>query len=311
MIKDATLYNLTQTMQGQLFFAAFKRNLSDDERAEWGNRPAIMNIKRGYAESPSWMLVQALEFSPEPLTVEKFRQRAVYSSPSLTRALLELLSSEQYFDRVGDDYFLTPKGHNEANKASDLRNYASNGFEPISSEKLIHLKNYISKIIDASLQVDTIRIWSLEHSRNRAPDTDTNPVAHLIQYGSDFNAYRDDAHMAAFADYDVDGHVWEAFQYVKSEQAQSASALYEQLAYRGFYTEDWHTALIDLETRGWITHTGDLYTITNKGHTVAKAVEAQTDTYFFAPWDVLSDDEYNDLISLINDVIEACQKSTA
>ncbi|MGB7340419.1 MAG: hypothetical protein WBC91_16090 [Phototrophicaceae bacterium] len=311
MKKDSALYNLTQTMQGQIFYAAFMKNLSDEQRNDWSNRPPIMNIKRGYAESPSWIFVQALEFYPDPLNVEKFRKRAVYASPSLTMALLELLSSEHYFDRVGVDYFLTEKGHAEAHKTGMLRTQACEGFEPIATEQIIILENYLSRLIDASLQSEAISTWCLEHSRNRAPDNDAPPLAKVIQYGSDFNAFRDDAHMAAFGAYDIDGHVWEAFNYVQSEQAQAASGLYEKLAYRGFYTEDWHAALSNLENRGWIRQQHDIYTVTDDGLAIMEDVEAKTDAYFFAPWDVLSDEEYDDLITLMNSIIAACQALTS
>lgn len=304
MDKNATLYNFTQQMQGQIFFAAFKTNLSADVQAEWQNRPPLMNLKRGYAESPAWVLVQALEFAPDPLTVERFRKRAVYSSPSLTQALLEIMASEQLFDRIGDTYHLTDKGQAEADKITSQRLVAFEGFEPIPHEQIAELEKYLSQIIEASLQAD-ISTWCLEHSHNRAPASDAPLLAKIIQYGSDLNAFRDDAHMTAFGEYDVLGHVWEAFSYIKSEQANKASELYEKLSYRGFYTEDWQSALDDLVTRGWITEDDTYYRVTEEGIKIAEDVEQKTNHYFYAPWDVLSDDDYQKLIDLMQAISQA------
>lgn len=311
MQKDSALYNFTQTLQGQIFYAAFLKNLSDEQRQDWTNRSPVMNIKRGYAESPNWIFVQALEFAPEPLTVEKFRRRAVYSSPSLTLALLELLASEQYFDPIDGAYHLTTKGHAEAEKIRKFRNNSFHGFDPISSDISAKIEHYMKRIILASLEVNTISTTSLIHSRKRAPESDAPALAKIVQYGSDFNAFRDDAHMAAFGEYDVEGHVWEAFTYIKTEQAKTVAELYEKLAYRGYYTQDWQAALNHLEGRGWVEQTTGIYQATEKGLDISQKIETKTDTLFYAPWDVLSEDEYLDLTTLMQELSEVCQALTA
>ena len=312
MQKDSALYNFTQTLQGQVFYAAYMKNLSDEQRQDWtNNRNQVMNIKRGYAESPNWIFVQALEFAPEPLTVERFRRRAVYSSPSLTRALLELLASEQYFDPIEGEYHLTKKGHAEAEKIRQFRINTFEGFEPISPDISAQIEGYMKRIILASLEVDTISTWSLVHSRKRAPEKDAPALAKIVQYGSDFNAFRDDAHMAAFGEYDVEGHVWEAFSYIKNQQATTVADLYEKLAYRGFYTQDWQLALDTLVNRGWLEVRNGIYATTSKGLEVSQDIEAKTDSYFYEPWEVLSAAEYSDLITKMQELSDACQALTA
>lgn len=312
METNSDLYDFTQNLGGQVFFAAFQTNLTQEDRDNWTKRDPIMNLKRGYAESPGWILVQALEFAPEALTVERFRKRAVYSAPKLTEGLLELMASEQYFDRIGDEYHLTEKGQAEADKTRNFRLTTFEGFEPIESSEIDKMVGYIGRIIDGSMKANNPPgTWCLAHSRNRTPNDSAPPLAKLIQFSSDFNSFRDDAHMAAFGAHQVEGYVWEAFSYIKSKQAKNASELYEKLAYRGFYTEDWQAALDDLAVRGWIMQDDKHYSVTEAGLAVAKDVETMTDTYFFAPWNVLSDDEYNELITIIKDLSEKCQALTA
>jgi len=310
MNKTAELYNLTQQVQGQVFYAAVTTHISDEARQAWMERSPLMNLKRGYAESPGWVLVQALEFAPDPLTVKRFRQRAVYSSPSLTNALFEVMASEQLFDRAEDGYHLTEKGQAEADKIQHFRVTTFAGFEPIPLDDITRMNAYLQRVLQASLAVD-MPTWCLEHSQRRMPAESAPPLSFLVQYGSDFNALRDDAHMAAYSKYDVDGHIWEAFSYINTNQAQSTSDLYEQLAYRGFYTEDWQAALADLTKRGWVSQTEEIYSVTDKGRTVYEDVEQQTDVYFYSGWDVLSEDEFTDLIHLMTALRDACQALTA
>jgi hypothetical protein len=210
MLKNAELYDFTQNFQGNLFVAAMK-----SYKGEVYERPPLLNIRRGYAESPSWMMVQFLEFAPEAMTVEKFRRRAVYSAPKLSLALLELLASEGWLDRKGEEYHLTEQGTLEADKIRQNRIRIFNDFEPVSREEMARLVELQACIIEACLAAKTTDNWSLFHSRNRAPSETDSHGAKLMQFGSDFNAIRDDAHMAAYGAHGMQGHVWEAFSFLE------------------------------------------------------------------------------------------------
>jgi Helix-turn-helix family len=308
MEKNSELYDFTQNLQGTIFYSAFVSHVSDEDKQAWQDRPAIMNIRRGYAESPGWMMVQALEFAPEPLSVERFRRRAVYSAPKLSLAMLELLASEKYLDRIGDDYHLTEMGQAAADKNEIFRVKAFEGFEPILIAEIEQLEALMRKIIDASLEADNLADrWCISHSRNRAPSEDVSALAKIIQYGADFNAIRDDAHMAAYGSHDVNGHVWEAFSFIANNQAKSAADLYEQLAYRGFYTEDWQAALDELIENGWLMKNDSEYAVTDMGNSVKADVGEKTDAYFFASWSILSNTEYDELIMIMKQLNAACQ----
>lgn len=311
MEKNADLYNLTQTTQGTVWQAAFKQyqaNMSEEERSHQPALPALFQIRGGYAESPAWMMVQAAEFVPEPLSVERFRKRAVYSAPNLTLALLELLASEKWLDRKGNDYYLTDEGHKIVERLTNRRITPFVGFAPLPHAELQQFIDLCQRVIDACLTTpEPPSTWCIAHSRNRAPQGDVPLMAQYIQFASDFNAFRDDAHMAAYGSHDVEGHVWEGFMYIATEQAQNAADLYQHLAYRGFYTEDWQSALDNLCGRGWLSLSNGNYAITDAGQTVRKDVEQKTDAYFFASWDVLTDAEFDELTSLMQKLSDTCQ----
>jgi hypothetical protein len=308
--KNAALYDLTQNTQGALWQAAFQQyqaRLSETERAAQ-TMPPLMQLRSGFAESPGWMMIQAAEFDPEPLSVERFRKRAVYTAPNLSLAVLELLASEKWLDRKGSDYYLTDEGRKIVDRLIQRRVIPFAEFQPVPYLQLELLRAICQKIIDASLKApEPPGTWCLAHSRNRQPKGEISLAAQYIQFGSDFNAIRDDAHMAAYNSHDVHGHVWEGFTYIATHQAKNVHDLYQHLAYRGFYTEDWQAALDDICGRDWLTMTDGNYALTEAGQAVRDDVEQKTDAYFYAPWDVLNGDEFAELTGLMQQLHDTCQ----
>jgi hypothetical protein len=252
----------------------------------------LLQLRRGHAESPAWLMVQAAEFEPEPLSVERLRVRAVWSAEGLLQALLNLMASEKWFHRRGSDYYLTEAGH-------AIKEHIVNRWPPILSplqEKLLtdldRLEVLLARVIAASLECSTPPgSWSLAHSRHRAPAPSSPAIVRIFHYCADLNAFRDDAHNAAWQPYRVHAFVWEAFSYLRNGLAETADQLFEQLAYRGYAREDYQAGLRDLAQRGWIDASEAGYALTEQGCSIHKTVEQLTDQYFYNPWSVLSLEE--------------------
>ncbi len=311
MQKDASLYNMTQQLQGAIFQAGFKQylaTLSDGEKNNRPQPPLLLQLRGGYAESPGWMMVQMAEFDPDPLSVDKFRRRAVYSAPKLSLAILEMLASEKWLNRIGDEYHLTQAGREVLDKMQERRQKPFQTFSPIPSEQAYRLEFLTCRVVEASLHSEVVDPWCLSHSRNRAPAGESAPFVKMVQYGSDFNAFRDDVHMCAYGAYNVLGHVWEAFAFVDDEQANNPDDLFDQLAYRGWARSDWAAALDELDGRGWAEKSHGFYQSTEKGKAVREEVEKHTDELFYEPWSILTDAEYDELIDLMQTAMKACQE---
>ena len=140
----------------------------------------------------------------------------------------------------------------------------------------------------------------MRYSRRRAPVDDAHPLVKIRQYTSDFNAFRDDAHMAAFQPLGVSGHGWEAFSFVWQETANTVEAINQQLFYRGYSAAEFGAELDKLVAKGWLVKDGDVYGVTETGRSVRTQAETDTNTYFYAPWAVLNDaevDEVNELMT--------------
>ena len=277
-------YNLSQTLQGSIFGAMGARRRQ--QNVQLPALPPLVQVQGGYAESPAWMLVQAIEFDPEPLTVPMVRRRAIYSSERIITGLLDLMTAAGWLDRLLDGaYRLTKDGRTmwaslSARSATPLANLSGELTTDVA--RLVTLQQ---QIIDAWLADETRDSWCLRRSRNRAPRMEASALQKINQFSSDFNAYRDDAHMASFAGHQISGIGWEAFSFVHDKQADSAEMLQSQLSYRGYSTAEFEQILADLVERRWIKAKRSdpaRYRLTEAGRQVRNSAEIATDAYFYA-----------------------------
>jgi hypothetical protein len=217
-----------------------------------------------------------------------------------------MLASETWLDRRGDEYYLTEEGRIVMNRLKSRAATLLQEVAPPTQIDVARLEGLLRRVIEASLACPTPPgSWCLAHSRRRASGDEAPALVRLYHYIADFNAFRDDAHMAAWQPLGVEGYEWEAFSFVASGQAETAAALFRQLAYRGYSQEDYAAALKELTKRGWLTAKGDSYQLTEAGSTVQAEVEQHTDTYFYAPWyQALNETELKETIELLRDLRE-------
>lgn len=307
---DAAFYDLTQNAQGALVQGALeaRRRAAPEEESAPPPVPPIMQLRAGYAEAPRWMLVQAAEFDPEPLTVQNVRVRAVWSAPGLIRALLELLASEGWLDRVDEAYYLTDAGREVNRKRFAAIHDLLADYVPLDIKATERLESLLWRVLDASLQSPTPPgTWCLAHSRRRAPASDAPLAVRIFHYCADLNAVRDDAHMAAFAPYEVDAYAWEALAFIAQGTPGTPDALFSKLNYRGYSRQDYAKALDSLTARGWLRDTGEGRAITDGGQAARAEAERLTDQYFYAPWSCLSSAEIEELHTLLTRIVGSSQ----
>jgi hypothetical protein len=295
-VLDAQFYDLLMVTFDALYAAGSAAQPVAPAEAQ----PTLLQLRAGLAESPGWFLIQAAEFDPEPLTVANLRVRDVYASDRIVEALLELMASEGWLARSAQTttYALTPAGRALVERRIQRQRALVEHLTPLPEGDLALLASMLGRLIDASMAAPTPPgVWCLAHSRRRAPAMDAPALVRIAQYFSDFNAFRDDAHMAAWQPHIVDGYIWEAFAYVYAGQAHMATTLFEQLSYRGYSTAEYAAALELLTRRGWLepAPAAGAYCVTADGNAVRKEVERLTDNYFYAPWECLAEAEIAEL----------------
>jgi hypothetical protein len=298
MNQGIDFYNLSQELAGAIFGALFQKLEQPADQP-----PPLLQLRRGRAEAPAWFLVQAAEFEPEPISVEKLRVRDIYASKRIVFALLELMASEKWLEPMGEgQYVLAPAGRaiqDGLNKRrSDALKKVTVSLDPA---RLARLESLLERLIESSLiGEDPPGSWCLRRSRNRAPGKDALPLERILQYTSDFNAFRDDAHMAAWQPYELSGCAWEGFSFVWSGQADTAEEIDQQLYYRGYTTKEYTAALQELVQRGWLEEkSAGHYSLTPTGVEIREEAERQTDQYFYTPWRSLQETDVGELHTLL------------
>jgi hypothetical protein len=304
MKKNADFYNLSQSLAGSLYQAAAAVQKQEGETTP--TPPILMQLRGGYAESPAWFLVQALEFEPPSLTVDNLRVRDIYASEDLVAAILELMRSEGWLIAHHGAFILTAGGRELISSRLidgtrrlgkvDLGDWAPN---------VGRLEYLLEKINDASLKCENPPgTWCLAHSRNRAVLSSGNSLARIRQFTSDWNAFRDDAHMAAFKSVEPRAFVWEAFTLLSRPEPRTAAEINQALFYRGYNAAAYENGLISLIKRGWVEKSGQTFIMTPLGQAILADVEDLTNKYFFGPWEILSKAETEELYILLGKLKE-------
>lgn len=296
MMLDARFYDLIQSVWG-----GFAQVMRRQGAAAPASSSLLLQLRGGLAESPGWFMVQATEFDPEPLTVAGLRVRDVYAAERMVQALLDLMLSEMWLDLTDEGYVLTEQGREVLGRMRERTAVLSQLILPIPEQDTAWLEQTMGRLVEASLHSEQPPgNWCLSHSRRRAPADGASIAAKIFQYVADFNAFRDDAHMAAWGGYEVMGYAWEAFSLVCGGRGKTAVSIYQQLAYRGYTRDEYGHALAQLHARGWLEQERPgSYFATPAGQAVWDDVEQLTNRYFYQPWAILSPKEVAKLETLL------------
>lgn len=305
---DAQGYEFLEEVAGAFYNAMGVMRVRSGESAPLA---PLLAVRSGYAESPGWFIVQAAEFEPEPLTVGNLRVRDIYGSERIVQAHLELMASETWFDRnARDEYALTDAGREMLGRIfARRRGWLENVERAVSAtggtgREIERVEKSLHELIEASRGT-----WCIDHSRRRAFLQETTTVGKIFQYLEDFNAFRDDAHMAAWQPFGITGHAWETFALVCAEQATRADALFDALYYRGFTRGEFAETLNRLTERGWLERAdSENFRATARGRAVRAETEASTDTFFYAPWKRMTAAELADLRASLERLRDALLK---
>ncbi|MEO5952952.1 MAG: hypothetical protein ABIQ44_10860 [Chloroflexia bacterium] len=304
MEMNAAFYDFTQEVVGAIFQAMGIMRARSTE--VFPVVPPILLLRGGLAESPGWFLIQAMEFDPAPLTFEGLRVRDIYASERIVAALLEIMASEKWLDRTqSGEYYLTEQGREVYARIRGRHQLFLTGIkllEVMPEEEIVELEGLLAKVINDCLKAKgEDKPWSLKYSRNRAPGAEALPLDRVRQYLEDVNAFRDDAHMAAWKPFCSEGYVWEAFSLVCDGQASSAEDVFEALSHRGYSRSEYAGGLNGLVGQGYLEgdNEGEGYRVSEKGREMRAVVEKATDEYFYGPWRVLSVREQERMVKLL------------
>ena len=244
----------------------------------------------------------AAQIAPKAISVDLYSKRNPYAQPEGFKTTLADAAEAGYLDADGKGgYVVSEKGAKAIQTVHDAFYGHINEVNQYFGNKLEELAALLDKLVEACTQADLSNgCLCLDISRNGHPKVDAASLAHVDQLLDDMNAFRDDAHISAWTPIGVDGHTWEVLGFVWGGETNTAEKLVERLTYRTYLAEDYIATLNDLTERGWIEPGDDGYVVTKEGRKIRGDGEAVTDTNYFAPWKVLSDDEVTRLGELLS-----------
>jgi Mn-dependent DtxR family transcriptional regulator len=253
-------------------------------------------------EGYDWLVTfVASGLAGEPYSADFHQLIAPYRKKADQEEMIKETAARGFLEEVAPGQFkLTAAGQQGIDGFFKNTAVAINPLEPLPSEKMDRLADLLHRIIAA-----TVSSEKPEHKRwillSRATDNGTAApaVIRIDQYLTDLLRYRDDAHIGAFSEHDVPGHVWEAFAIVSDGEANTAAKLAERLANRGYEESDYATALSELSLRGWVSEKDGVYSTTSAGTALRQQVEDQTNAFYYQGWSQLSEAEISEMNSLL------------
>jgi hypothetical protein len=248
-----------------------------------------------------WVLILVRGSDPVSFTLERFQAMSPYTAEWRLVDILDGLVRLELLERVGTDaYRLSGVGREVIEHIFEAAQRSMVALQPLVPGDMVKLNALLARLVEASLSAAEPREkWSIAYSRWTDPGEGAPEAVHTDQYLTDLLRFRDDAHIASWKLYGVDGLAWEALTFVWRGEASEARELAEKLSHRGYTANEYEEALQDLVARGWLTGEGGAYRATQEGQSVRQKAEEATDRIFFRPWSCLSAGEMERLAGLL------------
>ena len=246
----------------------------------------------------------AYQLSPKILTEPLYRKRKPYSNSAAISENLKDAAAAGYLEvDPSGGYQISQKGRQAIDIVHERFYEFINGVNQFPRAKLKLLADLLKKLVESAAKAEfSSGIFSLELVRGGHPKVEPGTLAEVDQLLDDLNAFRDDAHIAAWIPYGVSGHVWEVLTFVWNGEAKTAQDLVEKMPYRSFLEGEYQEALDTLVGLGWIEEGREGYQAAPEGISVREAAEEQTDLNYFGPWSVFTPKELAELRSLLEEL---------
>lgn len=250
--------------------------------------PAIDKAAKlaGLDPTVSNVLIVAQMFDPHPVSAWRLRERSPYTASRRYDERLQMAARLGFLKAVHEgEYRLTELGHRTVRQMFDAAYKALEKLTPLPADDLGRLAGLLRRLVDASLAApQPPDKWCINLSRRMDPGAPAKPIIMIDQYLSDLNAYRDDAHLAAWQPTELSGAAWETLTYLWRGEAKTIDELAHKLERRGHTREDYEEALNDLAQRSLVKEESGVYQVTQPGQELRQQAEEKTDSFFYAPW---------------------------
>jgi len=247
------------------------------------------------------ILTAAPTFEPHPVSPDILNIRSPYTSPDLYRSALKSLAATGYLNCVGEDQFRITQCGLDALKETLHAVYTSlSGTQSLSVTKTMDLASRLKELADACLkEPDPPGIWCIQHVRRMDPGPGSPMMVRIDQFLSELVAFHEDAHLAAWRDYDCDGHAWDILTLLWIEREESVEGINRALQRRGHSIAHTSAAIDHLIHKEWIKKSNHRVQITPLGNELRHAAELATELFFLEPFRNFSGVELEQTLELV------------
>lgn len=270
----------------------------------------IKAIEKSGLEPPAWYTLVLINGLSEPVGLDQFQALNPFMSMEGLKERIQLGFDKGYIEADADTeaYRLTKAGRNAATHPFDIVHKKLDNTQPIEAKQLNRLAELLAKIIESTVTAKRPAAkHNLLRSRTTHPGSKAGPVTLIDQYITDFLAYRDDAHNAAWLPHGCSAQAWDTLTAVWRKENEDIDGLVERFEARGYTRESLTAAIEESEGLGWLKSSDGKLEVTKTGAKLRQDTEDLTNEYFFGPWSSLSDaerQEFEELLTAYNTAIK-------
>jgi hypothetical protein len=252
-------------------------------------------------------------YDPDPISTSVIQHQTPYTNAEIFLQRFETAAERGWLSPLpGDMYQITSQGRAAVESVLNAAYESMAGLTPLSNSDLMQVRIYLWRLVERCLQMDMPSIkYNLLMSRRGDPGAQVAEIVRIEQHLTDLNAFRDDAHLAAWDSYRVNAPTWEVFTLLWRGDVSNLDEVCKNLAARGHQRSTYTAALQGLVRRGWVMEVGGDYKVTRNGETIRSAAEASTDRYYYGPWDALAANEQDYLwtsLARMGDILRSIVK---
>lgn len=273
--------------------------------------PAIQQvIEETQLEPQAWgLILAALTLEPEETTPGHLIVRTPFTSADHFLYRLKNIAAAGFLAEVHPGKFrLTALGHAAVNRFIDRARFAMAHSDPLPPTESGRLADLLENLVEASLkQPPPPGTWCIGLSYKLMPEKDP-PMPYIEQAFTCLDAYREDAHLAAWRSSGLSAVSLEVLTLLWQDEVHSMDEIIEKLNRRGHERLVYSDALSDLRQRGYLAGDVPALSLTEAGRLFRDKIEDEIDRLFLIPWMALSPDEKDELAGLLTHLRDGLEK---
>lgn len=260
----------------------------------------LMESVEGMEGSDLSLLEIAVFFTPEPIGLAHVYQRGPYANPDMHKQRLEGARDRGWLEnRADSSYGPSQKGLDFYTQVAAAYYAKLAEVESIAAGQLEKIDAALSIVVKTAREsTQVMHKPALVLTMKEPLPDDASGLRKVQLYSEQMLAFRDDAHVASWSPYKLEGIVWESLSDIWEETAGTPTEMAEKRPFRGYDEKDYASAFAALVEREWTAEADGRYIITDEGRKIREKAEKLTNQYYDSAWEGLSEADEQELEKL-------------